>query len=246
MTPCHHLNLQRSLSPRAILSLALSSINASSRGEEMVLHLFLMHGPLWEFCPHPRKLHITHKMFRIMAGSWWVLWHPSVDPCGASEHPSDFDVCGQYVLCLSEGKAWRVRIPLVRLPVTDQVILPGSTLPSPVDVLKELSSQFSRSESFKKAKKIEQCGEMLRHCILYNQGVCVLRRVWLFATPWTVAHQAPLSMGSSRQEYWRGLPFPSPEIFPTQGLNPCLLRLLLGRWILYPWVIREAPNLGRH
>ena len=37
-----------------------------------------------------------------------------------------------------------------------------------------------------------------------------LSRVRLFATPWTVAHQAPLSMGFSRQEYWSGLPFPSP------------------------------------
>ena len=37
-----------------------------------------------------------------------------------------------------------------------------------------------------------------------------LSRVWLFATPWTVAHQAPPSMGFSRQEYWSGVPFPSP------------------------------------
>ena len=37
-----------------------------------------------------------------------------------------------------------------------------------------------------------------------------LSRVRLFATPWTVAHQAPLSMGFSRQEYWSGLLFPSP------------------------------------
>ena len=44
-------------------------------------------------------------------------------------------------------------------------------------------------------------------------------RVWLFATPWTVAYQAPPSMGFSRQEYWSGLPFPSPGIFPTQGSN---------------------------
>ena len=35
-------------------------------------------------------------------------------------------------------------------------------------------------------------------------------RVQLFATPWTVAHQAPLSMGFSRQEYWSGLPCPPP------------------------------------
>ena len=45
----------------------------------------------------------------------------------------------------------------------------------------------------------------------------------LFATPWTVAPQAPLSMGFSRQEYWSGLPFPSPRIFLNQGSNPCLL-----------------------
>ena len=39
----------------------------------------------------------------------------------------------------------------------------------------------------------------------------MLSHVQLFATPWTVAHQAPLSVGFSRQEYWRGLPLPSPE-----------------------------------
>ena len=42
--------------------------------------------------------------------------------------------------------------------------------------------------------------------------------------PWTVALQAPLSMEFSRQEYWSGLPFPSPGYFPTQGLNPALLQ----------------------
>ena len=47
-----------------------------------------------------------------------------------------------------------------------------------------------------------------------------LSRVWLFATPCTVAHQAPPSMGFSRQQYWSGLPFPSPGIFLTQGSNP--------------------------
>ena len=43
---------------------------------------------------------------------------------------------------------------------------------------------------------------------------CVLSCVWLFATPWTVAHQAPLSMGFSRQEYWSGFPFPPPGDLP--------------------------------
>ena len=44
--------------------------------------------------------------------------------------------------------------------------------------------------------------------------------VQLFATPWTVAYQAPPSMGFSRQEYWSGLPFPSPEDLPDPGIEP--------------------------
>ena len=47
-----------------------------------------------------------------------------------------------------------------------------------------------------------------------------LSRVQLFATPWTVAHQAPLSMGFSRQEYWSGLPFPSPGNLPNPRIKP--------------------------
>ena len=47
-----------------------------------------------------------------------------------------------------------------------------------------------------------------------------------FATPWTIAHQAPLSIGFPRQEYWSGLPFPSPR----------------GRQILYCWATREDPQ----
>ena len=62
-----------------------------------------------------------------------------------------------------------------------------------------------------------------------------LSRVRLFATPWTVAHQAPPSMGFSRQEYWSGFPFPSPGIFPTQGSK---LGLLHCRQILVKTVTR--------
>ena len=57
-----------------------------------------------------------------------------------------------------------------------------------------------------------------------------LSRARLFATSWTAAHQAPPSMRFSRQGYWSGLPFPSPGIFPIQGLNPDLLHC---RQILY-------------
>ena len=48
----------------------------------------------------------------------------------------------------------------------------------------------------------------------------MLSHVHLFATQWTVAHQAPLSMGFSRQEYWSGLPFPPPGDLPNPGMEP--------------------------
>ena len=47
-----------------------------------------------------------------------------------------------------------------------------------------------------------------------------LSHVRLFATPWTVAYQAPLSMGFSSQEYWNGLPFSSPGDLPNPGIEP--------------------------
>ena len=53
------------------------------------------------------------------------------------------------------------------------------------------------------------------HCV-----ACLLSHVRLFATPRTVAHQAPLPMGFCRQEYWSGLPFPSPGDLPEPGTEP--------------------------
>ena len=48
---------------------------------------------------------------------------------------------------------------------------------------------------------------------------CVISSIQLFVTPWTVAYQAPLSIGFSRQEYWRRLPFPSPGDLPDPGIK---------------------------
>ena len=57
-------------------------------------------------------------------------------------------------------------------------------------------------------------------------------QVQLFAVPWTVAHQAPLSMGFSRQEYWSGLPCPPPRDLPNSGIEPLSLMspALAGRF----------------
>ena len=52
------------------------------------------------------------------------------------------------------------------------------------------------------------------------KSVKSLSRVRLFAIPWTVAHQTPLSMGFPRQEYWSGLQFPSPGDPPNPGIKP--------------------------
>ena len=59
-----------------------------------------------------------------------------------------------------------------------------------------------------------------------------------FATLASVAHQAPLSMGFSRHEYWNGVPFPSPGYLIDPGIDPHLLHY---RRILYHWATREAP-----
>ena len=65
------------------------------------------------------------------------------------------------------------------------------------------------------------------------QHACVLSHsvVSDFVMPWTVAHQAPLSTGFSRQEYWSGLPFPSPGDLPASGMKPASLKspALAGR-----------------
>ena len=91
------------------------------------------------------------------------------------------------------------------------------------------------------------CAEKQRHHFadkgLYSQGYGLPSgRVWLWESerrkksevtqscptlcdPWTVAHQAPPSMGFSRQEFWNGLPFPSPGDLPDPGIEPGLHRV---------------------
>ena len=67
-----------------------------------------------------------------------------------------------------------------------------------------------------------------------------LSLVWLFATPWNVARQAPLFLGLPRQEYWSGVPFPTPGDLPYPGIEPVSLCLL--HWkadslpLALPWV----------
>ena len=70
----------------------------------------------------------------------------------------------------------------------------------------------------------------------YKSCVCVYTQIFscvqLFGTPWTMAHQAPLSMGFSRQEYWSGLPCAPPKDLPDPGIKPAYLMspALTGRF----------------
>ena len=69
-------------------------------------------------------------------------------------------------------------------------------------------------------------------CLLRHTCVCIvqpLSRVQLFATPWTLACQAPLSMGFPKEEYWSGLPLPPPGDPPSPGMEP-LSPALAGRF----------------
>ena len=75
---------------------------------------------------------------------------------------------------------------------------------------------------------------------IYCVCVCSFSHVWLFATPWTVVtYQAPLSMWFFWQEYWSGLPFPSPRNLLHSKLNPCLLHC---RQFLYLLSHRGNPE----
>ena len=74
--------------------------------------------------------------------------------------------------------------------------------------------------------KGEWLNKLVRHSTYPYHGTLSaqpLSHVWLFATPWTMAHQASLSMEFSRQEYWSRLPFPTPRDFPNPGVEPMSL-----------------------
>ena len=91
--------------------------------------------------------------------------------------------------------------------------------------LKLVSPRRARTNFTWKKKKLQKS-------YIFERGLlCVLRHVWLFTTPWTVAWWAPMSMGFLRQEYWSGLPFSAPGDLPNPGLN---LRLL-------HWQVNSLP-----
>ena len=70
-----------------------------------------------------------------------------------------------------------------------------------------------------------------------------LSHAWFYVTLWTVAHQAPLTMGFSWQECWSGLPFPPLRDLPNLGIKPVSLNVsCIGRQVLYHWATWEASK----
>ena len=69
---------------------------------------------------------------------------------------------------------------------------------------------------------------------LYDGDGLVAKLCPTLVTPWTVAHQAPLSMGFSRQEHWSGLPFPPPMEIPNPGIKPVSPALACGFFTTKP------------
>ena len=84
------------------------------------------------------------------------------------------------------------------------------------------------------------------NCTFLEKHVCVLSHfgcVQLFATLWTVAHQATQPMGLSRQEFWSGLPFPTPGDLPNPGIKPTsLMSLALAEGFFTTSATWEAPS----
>ena len=149
-----------------------------------------------------------------------------------------------------------LRLVITFLPRSKCLLI--SWLQSPSTVVLLLLSHFSVSDSVRPHRRQptrllcpwDSLGKNTGvgcHFLLQCMKVKVksLSRVWLLATPWTAAYQAPRSMGFSRQEYWSGLPLPSPVVLePPQKIKSVTVSpstdhevmrsdaMILGFWIL--------------
>ena len=84
---------------------------------------------------------------------------------------------------------------------------------------------------------------LMFYCVCVSVHMCTLRHIQLFVTPQTVACQAPLSLGFSRQKYWSGLPFPPPGYLPDPGIKPTPPTLANGFFTTEP---PEKPHVIKY
>ena len=106
------------------------------------------------------------------------------------------------------------------------VFLPHENLTNQLQIQLSFSQWGKGSELFRNLPKVLSS--------LMLRGRCLVTKLCpTLATPWTVACQAPLSMGFSRQAYWSGLPFPSPGDLPDPGIKPRSPVLQILYWLSY-------------
>ena len=114
-------------------------------------------------------------------------------------------------------------------------------------ILEWVAISFSRGSSQSRDRTHVSCIVGRHFTVWATREACIFSCVWLFMTPWTVAHQAPLSLRFPRQEYWSGMPFPSPgdlpnlEIKPRSLASPVLSTCQCRRCGFNPWV-RKIPQ----
>ena len=92
----------------------------------------------------------------------------------------------------------------------------GPSTTTPLQSFSQFSSKWDPRE------------HLLQFQVIFYKHACMLSCVWRFVTPWTIACQAPLSEGFSRQDYWSGLLFPSPGDLTNPGIKPMSLALAGG------------------
>ena len=182
-----HMRLERAW--LEFLRFMPSSHQERRRGDALHPGLRYMAGPAAPFPPCPHLLH-SADWFLLLKTFW-----------------SRKDSC--YLLWLNSGPlgAWQGYGSLLP-PPKSRLFFPGSwELAGPsADMRLPYDWCCSRSGI---------CWAGVTGCISWHDGLLLLllsrfSRVWLCATPWMAAHQAPPSLGFSRQEHWSGLPFPSP------------------------------------
>ena len=119
---------------------------------------------------------------------------------------------------LEEGMATHSNIPAWRIPRIEE---PGGLQSMVHRVGHDWSDQAAVTALINSYLLNEKLDDAKHHMSLKKEKkVKLLSHIRLFATPWTVAYQAPPSMGFSRQEYWSGLPFPSPGDLPDPRFEP--------------------------
>ena len=133
---------------------------------------------------------------------------------GASLAWTDIDV-----VCPGLSMPWLTMVKNVRWLwlTTDKQIKPSDT----PGIKYSLGSKDNHQFLEKRKKQGVDTWQGFKEAVKVWEAWCMwASRVWLSVTPWTVGHQAPLSMTSFRQEYWGGLPFPTTGSFPNQGIKP--------------------------